>query len=280
MDTEQQEHLRNLRAGYRKRLYVLELQASTTGYSTPAEIQIEIDELKQKIAELNKQLGEETALEVPRMPAADLSTPPTMRVEEQGREKQPTQSNQTSGDAHWLKPWYFYLALVVLLASLIGNGLLLTRNPPEDAKTFCDKVAITATPSQVSMNAPLGKTDNGTSIPIDYELIAPSESGVRILFNLSQLQVYNGPTPQVFAEGQHFEHNNLHASAGQKVAIPGDGVYLDDDDLNGAKAYGSTIITDHKIFNLVSDKGIFCEVPVDVKITVNEPTSNGTTEPS
>jgi len=57
MDNDQQRHLEELRRAYQKRLRVLELQSAQQGLQTPAHIVMELEELRQKLADIDRQLG-------------------------------------------------------------------------------------------------------------------------------------------------------------------------------------------------------------------------------
>jgi tetratricopeptide (TPR) repeat protein len=61
MDHEERDHLQALRQSHLRRLRVLEEQAALSGKDTRAEIQIEIEDLKLQIAQLDQQLGAATA---------------------------------------------------------------------------------------------------------------------------------------------------------------------------------------------------------------------------
>jgi WD40 repeat protein len=56
MDEEQRQHLMQMRKTYEKRLRILELQEARKGGNTPADIILDIDELREKIADIDMHL--------------------------------------------------------------------------------------------------------------------------------------------------------------------------------------------------------------------------------
>src|SRR5215212_6575993 len=57
MNDEQREHLEELRHRYQQRLRVLEKRTAMLGINTPPEVEIEVQELRKQIADLEPHLG-------------------------------------------------------------------------------------------------------------------------------------------------------------------------------------------------------------------------------
>jgi hypothetical protein len=68
MDTDERQHLKNLRKTTQRRLHKLEEQAAEFGVNTPPEIKIEIEDLRGEIDRLNAQITEESTIRTQHLP--------------------------------------------------------------------------------------------------------------------------------------------------------------------------------------------------------------------
>lgn len=84
MDSEQRQHLQELREIYQKRLRVLERQAASRGQDTPAYIQIEIEDIKGTITDIDEQLAGKKLL-INRSPTYGTSSWLTLLPKMKGR---------------------------------------------------------------------------------------------------------------------------------------------------------------------------------------------------
>jgi hypothetical protein len=75
MDDEEYQHLQALRRNYQQRLWKLEEQAALQGTATPPAIQIELDQLQNKMVDITARLGMNTTSLSSTLPSATMQEP-------------------------------------------------------------------------------------------------------------------------------------------------------------------------------------------------------------
>jgi hypothetical protein len=140
MDTEQLRHLEHLQHTYETRLRVLEIKEANLGLSAPAELLIEVDDLRQKIANIEQRIAGIGGFQktTPRpSPGTFIITSPTPDTQYKGKEIVTVSGshNRTLGDHIW-----------IFLKDIFGGYYV--QNPPVELLTDGTWVATNIRPGR------------------------------------------------------------------------------------------------------------------------------------
>lgn len=242
IDSEEISSLHQLIIAHTGRVRILELKAAKYGLSCPPEIEAEIEEIKDKISALKRQLGNNYNSSL---------------------------INKTPAQTKNIRLFSYPLIFLFIGLSLILGSFLtwLWVQYSSIQETFsnvdlCNQISITPEVKRISMAAPL---EEDTYAGVNYELKAPSATGTKVLFHKAQHLINDGARNVEIVMGRHFSHADVYIPAGKSTLLS-DGVLLGKYDIEYAQKYRTALITQRLTFSVVSDQGIYCEKTADIEI--------------
>ena len=123
----------------------------------------------------------------------------------------------------------------------------------------CGQISIAPQVKRLTMPAP---TAEDIYAGVAYELKAPAETGIHVLFHKAQHLMYDGTREVEIIMGKHFSYDKTYVPAGRSEILQ-DGVLLGIYDTENAKKYKTVLVTQRLTFHVVSDDGIYCEKASD-----------------
>jgi len=150
-------------------------------------------------------------------------------------------------------------------ASIMGIGIIIgvimavITTWQDPTKQVCNEISIAPKGRRVTMLAP---TNENIYEGVEYEVKAPSSTGLQILFHKAQHLIIEGSNEVEVIWGRHFTHYKVQVPAGKSMTLS-DGILLGKYDVDAALEHETRVITQRLTFSVVSDQGIYCEVVAD-----------------